>query len=821
MQSPTPWSILARAAVWDIITASPLEDLRVGVRGRLLLAFFGISAFAVLAVAAAIYAFLEFGGVLERITKQRVPSALASLELSSQVERIVAKAPSLLTVTTFDEHLDLSDAIIAEVDVLDTLLDEVRQGNVDPATLKEIENAVDWLRLNLIALDTLVANRIEHRDQRIELLQALSVSQSEAQRILQTDESQLSARIDEWEAALTRGDTPGDPRSAAVSELLDWIRTSKAIPRAQLAVSTTNELLRNAASAADPAELSLYKEQLQRQLKTLEDISTELEPGSREALAFQIKELVSLASGRSSIINVRGRELETLANSKRVLVENSQVSENLTMAVGQLIGAAKQDMAQANVDVRDTQRISGGIMIVVVILSIVSSTLIVWLYVGRAVIGRITALSDSMRAIASGNLEAEIPRGAKDEIGEMANALTVFRDTAVEVRDTNLREIRTARRRLTDAIESISEAFSLFDSEDRLITCNSKYQELYAGGDVELTPGTEFMEIIRSAASRGFIKYEPDSLETWLAKRHDRHRNPGEPYEQERADGTWLKISERRTHDGGVVAVFTDITEMKRREAELAELVQKLEVARDQAMESTRAKSNFLANMSHELRTPMNAILGYTELILDDVYGDVPDKLRDIVSRVAQNGHHLLRLINDVLDLSKIEAGRLELSIADYSMKDVVDSAVATVEPLVDAKHLEMHVSMPPVLPLARGDEQRITQVLVNLLGNAVKFTDEGKISVEVEERGTEFIVSVSDTGVGISPADQEAIFQDFRQADDSSTREKGGTGLGLAIARRIVAMHGGNLSVRSAKGEGSTFYFNLPIRVENQVEAA
>ena len=792
-----------------------------GVRGRLLLAFFGISAFAVLAVAAAIYAFLEFGGVLERITKQRVPSALASLELSSQVERIVAKAPSLLTVTTFDEHLDLSDAIIAEVDVLDTLLDEVRQGNVDPATLKEIENAVDWLRLNLIALDTLVANRIEHRDQRIELLQALSVSQSEAQRILQTDESQLSARIDEWEAALTRGDTPGDPRSAAVSELLDWIRTSKAIPRAQLAVSTTNELLRNAASAADPAELSLYKEQLQRQLKTLEDISTELEPGSREALAFQIKELVSLASGRSSIINVRGRELETLANSKRVLVENSQVSENLTMAVGQLIGAAKQDMAQANVDVRDTQRISGGIMIVVVILSIVSSTLIVWLYVGRAVIGRITALSDSMRAIASGNLEAEIPRGAKDEIGEMANALTVFRDTAVEVRDTNLREIRTARRRLTDAIESISEAFSLFDSEDRLITCNSKYQELYAGGDVELTPGTEFMEIIRSAASRGFIKYEPDSLETWLAKRHDRHRNPGEPYEQERADGTWLKISERRTHDGGVVAVFTDITEMKRREAELAELVQKLEVARDQAMESTRAKSNFLANMSHELRTPMNAILGYTELILDDVYGDVPDKLRDIVSRVAQNGHHLLRLINDVLDLSKIEAGRLELSIADYSMKDVVDSAVATVEPLVDAKHLEMHVSMPPVLPLARGDEQRITQVLVNLLGNAVKFTDEGKISVEVEERGTEFIVSVSDTGVGISPADQEAIFQDFRQADDSSTREKGGTGLGLAIARRIVAMHGGNLSVRSAKGEGSTFYFNLPIRVENQVEAA
>jgi len=799
----------------------PFEDLGVGVRGRLLLAFFGISAFAVLAVAAAIYAFLEFGGVLERITKQRVPSALASLELSSQVERIVAKAPSLLSVTTFDDHLDLSDAINAEVDVLDSLLDEVRKGNVDPKTLNEIENAVDWLRLNIIALDTLVANRIEYRDQRIELLQALSAAQTETQRILQADELLTDEQLYEWRQALTLPDASTERRAAAMTELLEWIEASKALPKAQLTVSTINELLQKAAGAADPAELSLLERQLQQHLESLKKVSAELEPVVRATLGFQIEELGSLIEGRSSIIDVRERELETLANSKRVLVENSQASENLTKAVARLIGAAKQDMTQANVDVRETQRISGAVMVVVVILSLASSTLIVWLYVGRAIIGRITALSDSMRAIAGGNLEADIPHGAKDEIGEMANALTVFRDTAVVVRDTNLREIRTARRRLSDAIESISEAFSLFDADDRLITCNSKYRDLYAGSDVQLEPGTRFEDIIRAAATRGFIKYEPDSLETWLEKRLEKHANPGEPYEQERADGTWLKVSERKTDEGGVVAVFTDITEMKRREAELAELVQKLEVARDQAMEATRAKSNFLANMSHELRTPMNAILGYTELLLDDVYGEVPEKIHGVVARVAQNGHHLLKLINDVLDLSKIEAGRLELAIGDYSMKNVVDAAVSTVEPLAEAKSLPLHASVPPALPPAKGDEQRLIQVLVNLLGNAIKFTDEGEVTVEVEERGAEFVVSVTDTGAGISGADQESIFQDFRQADDSSTREKGGTGLGLAIARRIVAMHGGRLSVRSTKGQGSTFSFTLPVRVEQQVEAA
>ena len=244
---------------------------------------------------------------------------------------------------------------------------------------------------------------------------------------------------------------------------------------------------------------------------------------------------------------------------------------------------------------------------------------------------------------------------------------------------------------------------------------------------------------------------------------------------------------------------------------------QRLRRAMAQAEAATQAKSQFLANMSHELRTPLNAILGYTELIADNIYGEVPEPIRDVVDRVDHNGRHLLGMINDVLDLSKIEAGHLTLMLDDYSMEDVVDTVLASVESLAREKGLDLESTIPPGLPLGKGDPLRITQVLMNLLGNALKFTDEGAVSVEVSEEDGRFIVQVADTGVGISEADQKAIFEEFRQADDSSTRERGGSGLGLAIARRIIEHHGGELRVKSKLGKGSVFSFSLPVIVERE----
>jgi signal transduction histidine kinase len=228
-------------------------------------------------------------------------------------------------------------------------------------------------------------------------------------------------------------------------------------------------------------------------------------------------------------------------------------------------------------------------------------------------------------------------------------------------------------------------------------------------------------------------------------------------------------------------------------------------------------KSQFLANMSHELRTPLNAILGYTELILDEIYGEVPGKIGEVLERVQKSGQHLLSLINAVLDLSKIEAGQLTLSINEYSMKDVVYTAVASVESLAAEKQLTLRAELSPDLPLGQGDERRIAQVLLNLLGNAIKFTDAGEVKVRVTSADGAFLVAVSDTGLGISEVDQEKIFEEFQQADSSSTKQKGGTGLGLSIAKRIIEMHGGHIRVESSLGKGSTFWFTLPVHAEHE----
>jgi GAF domain-containing protein/anti-sigma regulatory factor (Ser/Thr protein kinase) len=230
-------------------------------------------------------------------------------------------------------------------------------------------------------------------------------------------------------------------------------------------------------------------------------------------------------------------------------------------------------------------------------------------------------------------------------------------------------------------------------------------------------------------------------------------------------------------------------------------------------------KSQFLANMSHELRTPLNAILGYTELMVDGIYGELPPRAAGVLERVQNNGKHLLALINDVLDLAKIEAGQLTLTLEDYAMPDVVQSVVSATEGLARTKGLKFVADIMPGLPPGHGDARRLSQVLLNLVGNAVKFTDEGEVAIGATAENGNFVLTVRDTGPGVAPEDQDKIFGEFQQVDNSNTRKKGGTGLGLAISKRMVEMHGGTIAVESEVGHGATFRVVLPIRVEGVPE--
>jgi signal transduction histidine kinase/CHASE3 domain sensor protein len=232
-------------------------------------------------------------------------------------------------------------------------------------------------------------------------------------------------------------------------------------------------------------------------------------------------------------------------------------------------------------------------------------------------------------------------------------------------------------------------------------------------------------------------------------------------------------------------------------------------------------KSQFLANMSHELRTPLNSVLGFSEMLADGIYGGLPERALAALAKIQKNGRHLLGLINDVLDLSKIEAGELTLSLSEYSVGQIVHTVVASTETQARAKGIAVSSSVADGLPIGFGDERRITQVLLNLVSNAVKFTDDGSVVISARALDESFEVTVRDTGPGIAAADQERIFEEFRQVDSSITRNKGGTGLGLAISRRIVEMHGGRIGVVSALGAGATFCVLLPVRTVAMGRAA
>ncbi len=239
-----------------------------------------------------------------------------------------------------------------------------------------------------------------------------------------------------------------------------------------------------------------------------------------------------------------------------------------------------------------------------------------------------------------------------------------------------------------------------------------------------------------------------------------------------------------------------------------------------QLEEASRHKSRFLASMSHELRTPLNAILGFNEMILGEIYGAVPADMKGPLEDIQASGKHLLRLINNVLDLAKIEAGRMELALADYSVQDTVEGVRATLRPLAAEKGLEFVASVPNEIPLACGDAGRITQCLMNLAGNSLKFTKAGKVEISVELKEGDLVYRVADTGTGIAPEKIGSLFTEFKQTDATIASEYGGSGLGLSIAKKFVEPHGGRIWVESELGRGSSFFFRIPLRAREKAIA-
>ena len=365
-----------------------------------------------------------------------------------------------------------------------------------------------------------------------------------------------------------------------------------------------------------------------------------------------------------------------------------------------------------------------------------------------------------------------------------------------------------ARQRLSAALESISEGFFLFDAEDRLVECNRRFRELYPGLADIVVPGVTFETILRTVAERQILTDTAGRADAWLEERLAQHRDPGRPLLHHQSDGRWVQINERRTQDGGTVGVYTDVTELKQREAEVA-------AARDEAMQATQAKSQFLASMSHELRTPLNAIIGYSEMLYEEAAELGQDAFLPDLEKIQGAGRHLLNLINAVLDLSKIEAGKMDVLIEDFEVAALLAEVELVIRPLVAKNANTLVLKAAPDLGAMRSDQTKLRQNLFNLLSNAAKFTKQGTITLvarRVARDGRDWLeFKVSDTGIGMSEAQLGRLFQAFAQAEASTARDYGGTGLGLAITKQFCKMLGGAVTVESTPGAGSTFTIMLP----------
>jgi PAS domain S-box-containing protein len=255
-------------------------------------------------------------------------------------------------------------------------------------------------------------------------------------------------------------------------------------------------------------------------------------------------------------------------------------------------------------------------------------------------------------------------------------------------------------------------------------------------------------------------------------------------------------------------------------QAATAELATQNELLRRQAIEleqASRLKSQFLANMSHEFRTPLNAILGYTHMLLQGVAGELPPAVKRQLQRIDSNGRHLLTIINEILDITRIEAGKMPIQISEFDLNELVPEVMVELDPMISRSKLTVTPTLSPELPLVTSDRQKVKQIVVNLLSNALKFTHQGGIEIGVgfDAEARTASIAVNDTGIGIAPEHHEKIFEDFRQVDDSPSRQYGGTGLGLAICRRLATALGGKISLHSTVGHGSTFTLTIPVEIE------
>jgi signal transduction histidine kinase/DNA-binding response OmpR family regulator len=643
--------------------------------------------------------------------------------------------------------------------------------------------------------------------------------------------AELQSQVLQLRTALSLASTPQERRSA-IDRFDRAVATLLSLEQIQREAAQAFEFITRGASIEDTVLLQAQASEARRAMRALEGRIDDLERELSAGLIEPSRRLNSIVAGSEGVFVTRHKEIEAIRNGQRLIATNVALGDQLSVTVAGLVDRARKDIDAATSEALAVQHFAGSVQLGVVGLSLISSVLIVWLYVSRNLIHRLMQLSGGMLAIAAGRQQMPIKIAGSDEIAEMARVVEIFRKNTQE-RDELLAERAEAATRLERVVaertaelqerghilrvtfDNMDHGVIMFDDELKLTSWNRQIVQLLELPETLLTGKRNYEDFIRFLAERGEFGGDVDpevQLQKLLADAGKHYS-----FERIRPNETVLEIKHNPVPGGGMVLIYTDITERKRYEDALT-------ASRDQAEAMSRTKSSFLANMSHELRTPLNAIIGLTEMLVTNAARFGTDIALEPLRRVNRAGTHLLGLINQVLDLSKIEAGKLDLSLERVSIRPLIEEVLGTARPLAEQNNNRLSMECPQGLPSMEVDAMRLRQILLNLLSNACKFTKEGDINLKVSINSVDgralVDFSVSDTGIGMTPEQMGRLFEEFSQGDASTAREYGGTGLGLAITRRLCQMMGGDVTVTSEPNRGSTFVARLPLSASAAVDA-
>ncbi len=767
--------------------------IRFGVAFRLFGALLANALFALAAIATALYAFGQYREGFDHLAQKSLPTLIAASELAERSQALSANAPNLAVADTHFARQAVSQSLGNQLQAIAEVSERLKALAPSTTGLEQLLRTQVSLKQNLETLDRFVSERIEADSSVVSLMLRL---RNLASSVHAADAAQLSQILGEGTRA----------------EFSDYHSAMSAIDEAiAVALST--------ATANSTARLK----RLQSDFDTLRTRAGETVgrlPASMAApLVKAVQSLEQFGNGKQSVFEERARLFTSTSAARGALLEGQLLSSQFVASAQEVFSEVRRSTSVQSEFFSDQISRYTRVFVIMAGLCLLGAG-VVLAYVNRSIVVRLRALSESMRARSEGR-NVPIPIKGSDELTDMARA-TQFFTAAIERRE---QEARDSEQRLLAILDTSPIGVTVATLSGQMLFRSTRSVEL-SGYAREVNAANLYAD---PARRKEFLD---------LLDRHGGFRD--QEAEFVRPDGTrwWTLVSMAQIkfeNQDCYVSWAYDITARKTAEesmrrardaaesalADLRDAQRALELARDAAEEANRTKSSFLANMSHELRTPLNAIIGYSEILREDAEDKGDTEPVEDLKKIEGAGRHLLGLINNILDLSKIEAGKMDMFIEEVDVRALVDEVVSIVTPLVGKNENKLELVCPADIGSFRSDQTKVKQALLNLLSNASKFTSKGMLTLAVSRQsGAKIAFCVSDTGLGMTEEQRGKLFQAFSQADASTTKRFGGTGLGLAITKHFCIMLGGDVTVESMPGVGSTFTIILPDNSEASVAA-